>query len=124
MYFENTRSASVQRANNAFLRRMLGGELSAGAVPTFNGEAPNLPEYPMNPPCNEGENVQGSGSGMGEGGAQHCVEMPSLAMVYAPRQSWDGVFRPEEALAHGTQFAALVLPFEGGGKSKGGKPHC
>ena len=116
MYSENTRNASVQRANNAFLRRMLGGELSAGDVPVFNSEAPVLPEYPLQPPCNEGEIAQG--------GVDGCTEMPSLAMVYAPKQSWDGVFKPEEALAHGTQFAALVLPFEGGERWKGGKPRC
>lgn len=41
-------------------------------------------------------------------------DMP-LAMAYVPFQAWNQVYDPATALAHGTIFPELVLPFLGGG---------
>ena len=124
MYSENSKNASMQRANNEFLRRMLGGELSVGSLPVFNSEVPALPEYPVRPPCNDGESAENGSIGEMEEHCGGCANMPSLAMVYAPKQCWRKVFKPEDALMHGSQFAELVLPFDGAGKAKGGCPRC
>ena len=54
------------------------------------------------------------------GGAESCplyVKAPSLAMVYAPRQCWQNLLEPKAALANGTLFADLALPFEAGQKN-------
>ena len=42
--------------------------------------------------------------------------MPSLAMVYAKLQPFTRTYAPEEALARGTLFADLDLPFTAGGR--------
>ncbi len=42
----------------------------------------------------------------------------SLAMVYSPRQEFDGLYPVEEALCHGTLFAALDKPFWGARRLK------
>lgn len=39
-----------------------------------------------------------------------------LAMAYVPPQKWTVVYEPERALAAGTLFPALDLPFEGAGR--------
>lgn len=126
MYSEKENRAGVQRANNEFLRRMLGGELTSGQLPVFNETKPTLPEYPTRPPCNSDpdyseESMEGT----------HCknacdapMYAPSLAMVYAPKQCWRGLLSPDEALKQGSQFAELVLPFEGYQKGKGGCDRC
>ena len=121
MYSENNKNIGVQRANNEFLRRMLGGELCGGSVPTFSEEPPALPEYPVRPPCNG----DGSDSMSGHDGTCGSVygsahSAPSLAMVYSPIQCWRRLLDPTEALKQGTQFSELVLPFEGYRKGKGG----
>jgi hypothetical protein len=43
-----------------------------------------------------------------------CLAGSSLAMVYAPWQSFDHLYEPEEALCHGTLFQELDKPFYGG----------
>ncbi|MBQ9805799.1 MAG: spore coat associated protein CotJA [Clostridia bacterium] len=121
MYSENNKNVGVQRANNEFLRRMLGGELCAGSAPVFNNEeTPSLPEYPVRPPCNGGEPDTETESAEMCGsvcGGHHSA--PSLAMVYSPTQCWRRLLNPTEALKQGTQFSELVLPFEG--YRRGGK---
>ena len=50
-------------------------------------------------------------------------QYPSLAIVYSPQQSFDGLFEPLEALCRGTLFSALDKPFYGtcdGNMTKGG----
>ena len=42
-----------------------------------------------------------------------------LAMVYAPCQAWMGIYTPEIALARGTLFSELDLPFEPSGCKRG-----
>ncbi len=41
-----------------------------------------------------------------------------LAMVYAPYQQFKDIYEPDRALARGTLFAELDLPFEGGKKGR------
>ena len=43
MYSDQNRRASVNRANDEFLRRMLGGELTGGMMPVMNMETPAVP---------------------------------------------------------------------------------
>jgi hypothetical protein len=126
MYSEKENRAGIQRANNEFLRRMLGGELTSGQLPVFNETKPTLPEYPTRPPCGSDpeyteESANGAHCGHACGGP---LNAPSLAMVYAPMQCWKGVFNPGEALKHGSQFSELVLPFEGYRKGRGGCEKC
>ena len=45
-----------------------------------------------------------------------ATAMPSLAMVYAKLQPFEGTYSPEEALARGTLFSALDMPFTAGGR--------
>ena len=42
-----------------------------------------------------------------------CLAGRSLAMVYAPCQSFDALYSPEEGLCFGTIFAELNKPFWG-----------
>lgn len=42
----------------------------------------------------------------------------SLAMLYVPSQRWEKLYSEEEALARGTLFRALDLPFLGGRNSR------
>ncbi len=39
------------------------------------------------------------------------VDSLPLAMAYVPRQKWRNAYSPDEALARGTMFAELDLPF-------------
>ncbi len=109
MYSDNQKRASVSRANDAFLRRMLGGELMGGEMPVMNVETPTLPE-------NGGNSPSCDGSKPNDGDRGECpmyLHAPSLAMVYAPRQCWRNLLDPRSALVQGTMFAEMVLPFEG-----------
>ena len=145
MYTENTRHTSLDRANDDFLRRMLGGELTGGerAVMTKMEEAlqkplhsgcamgdgcmerreaehnavEQRPRAEEGPSCNEGD----------ENGCPKYLYASSLAMVYAPYQCWQNLLDPESALEQGSQFADLILPFEAGGRcmrTGGGKGRC
>ena len=116
MYSESDRRAPARRANDEFLRRMLGGELTGGAVPTMNQPVPELPTYPQRPPCDGGEESRPMP-------APPCAMtpgMPSLAMVYSPVQCWREVLEPADALRAGSQFTELLLPFVGKGTKEGG----
>ena len=91
MYFSQNKKPSERRANEEYRRRMVDARplpadesLPACALP------PTEPEEP--------------GS---------CQESRPLAMVYSPKQAFEALYEPTEALARGTLFAALDLPFEG-----------
>ena len=43
--------------------------------------------------------------------ADNC-NMPSLAMVYSPKQTWRNIYEPDEALNKGTLFSDLYFPLE------------
>ena len=149
MYSETNRRASVRRANDEFLRRMLGGELTSTDLPVMNAERPTLPVYPEvgRPACDgtvsdsklkELENnaehhrphanqshgrpicddAVSSGKPQGDcgtGDCPTCIDAPSLAMVYAPKQCWRNLLEPQSALQAGSLFAELILPLEVGG---------
>ena len=48
----------------------------------------------------------------------NCLSGKSLAMVYSPCQVFEGLYAPEEALAHGTMFYELEKPFWGARRLK------
>ena len=143
MYMENNRHVSQGRANDEFLRRMLGGELVGGERAVMNQpeEAPQLHEHMMGGRCNEQEDLPLEGTARqprgeavppcNQGDEEACacpkyMRMPALAMVYAPHQCWQNLLEPEAALEQGSQFAELVLPQEAGGcgMRTGGKGRC
>jgi hypothetical protein len=61
--------------------------------------------------CGEGDALPTAAVTVAAPGAS---AMPSLAMVYAKLQSFEGVYSHEEALSRGTLFEELDLPFYGG----------
>ena len=128
MYSETNRRASVRRSNDEFLRRMIGGELVAHdratmnspvAVPRVESTAPGFPTLDQQSKTSCDGTPRGESAGMGGESCPLYVKTPSLAMVYAPRQCWQNLFEPQTALANGTLFADLVLPFEAGRKYGG-----
>ena len=102
MYHPN-QSPSARRAGEDFLRRMAQTDLQEQKC-----AAPFLQQNTASGCCNMPKH-------------QDCVpstnpQMPALAMVYAPVQSWTCLMdSSEEALANGTLFKELFLPFEGNG---------
>ena len=136
MYFDYHKSTPTHRANDAFLRQMLGGELKGGELPRLR---PEMPEFPM---VQNRSRVDCRGNALDT--ERDCadrerrenedacdrdlcpteIHAPALAMVYAPKQCWRKTFDPQTGLAHGSIFAELILPFEGCSKSNGmeGKP--
>ncbi len=106
MYSDNNRRAAARRSNDAFLRRMLGGELSEAGLTRANIEPPTAPEG-NRPGCD------GTVSGHGSAGCPTEIGAPALSMVYAPRQCWRNVLEPRAGLQKGSIFAELILPFEG-----------
>ena len=146
MYSENNRRASGMRANDEFLRRMLGGDLTGGEKPVMNMESLDRSEsFGRGNDASRGEGmrigdrVRLSDEGSSGGCRPSCdgsvsndkpncndrgecpthLHAPSLAMVYAPRQCWRNLLDPQSALENGTLFAELVLPFEAGNKRRG-----
>ncbi len=145
MYSENQRHCSARRANDEFLRRMLGGEMSYGSTnqATRRDDSPTQEKNgcgckrkslcarsegdvgsfcPLTgrrepAPCNEGDTAT-------EGKRPACVPAPSLAMVYSPMQSFQGIYEPAVALRQGTLFAELDLPFEGCGRKEACAHKC
>ena len=53
----------------------------------------------------------GSGRNAGDGCPDRRIPAPSLAMAYVPMQQWRDILGCEDALANGTLFGELVLPF-------------
>ncbi|MBQ7335806.1 MAG: spore coat associated protein CotJA [Clostridia bacterium] len=124
MYSENNRRSTVRRADDEFLRRMMGGELTGDAIPfvKINTASPRMSEIPQrNEPvrisCRGTVNTPNNGahdSGH-EGHHSDCptsLDAPSLAMVYSPKQCWRNLLDPVSGLKQGTIFAELVLPLE------------
>jgi len=113
MYSEPQRRPATNRANDEFLRRMLGGELTEGVISVLNlqgGEA-------HGPSCDGTTEQDANACGIGE--CPTCIHAPSLAMVYCPTQCWRNVLQPEAALACGSLFAELVMPLEAASKNRG-----
>ena len=53
----------------------------------------------------------GSGRNAGDSCTDRRIPAPSLAMAYAPMQQWRDILNCENALANGTLFGELVMPF-------------
>ncbi len=118
MNSENQRRVSSRRANDEFLRRMLDKEDARGSRAVMNPTpmpTPSLPpERPNRPSC-DGSYPNGSGNA---GDCRMREGMPSLAMVYAPKQCWQNLLDPMTGLGQGSIFAELILPFQGCGKCR------
>ncbi|MBO4453043.1 MAG: spore coat associated protein CotJA [Clostridia bacterium] len=56
------------------------------------------------------------GAADGAAGESTFPAKVSLAMAYVPFQRFENLYDPEKALARGTLFACLDLPFTGGKK--------
>ena len=91
MYFSQNKKPAERRTNDEYRRRMV----DARQVPSE--ESAPACALPPSEPENPGI----------------APKSPSLAMVYAPKQPFENLYDPSEALARGTLFAALDLPFEG-----------
>lgn len=118
MYSENNRRSANQRANDDFLRRMLGGELTGDGFPVMQVTPPNggalspsnMQQSTARVRC-DGTRVPGGSNG-GSADCPDCIPAPSIAMVYSPRQCWRNLFDPATALSKGSLFAELILPLE------------
>ena len=122
MYSEQNKKPPQCRANDAFLRRMLGGELTGQGGCGYRRTEDRLGEAASRVACDGTRRDEGMESGCG--GHSLCqgeTAMPSLAMVYAPVQVWNGVLDPANALRAGSQFPDLVLPLESYSCGRGGK---
>ena len=53
-----------------------------------------------------------------DGSFEQCLTGKSLAMVYSPCQSFQGLYSPEEGLCRGTVFMELEKPFYGARRLK------
>jgi len=125
MYSDDHRQTPTHRANDAFLRQMLGGDLKGGELSRLQTETVKRPEVwdDRRVDCRgnllSGESAHPEKS-MRESGEQRdretCpteISAPALAMVYSPKQCWRKLFDPQSGLEHGSLFAELILPFEG-----------
>ena len=63
------------------------------------------------------------GAGSGRAAGSYGLTGYPVGAVYAPIQTFEGIYDPAEALARGTIFAALDLPLSGvpGGTEGGGR---
>ena len=143
MYMENNRRAVQNRADADFLRRMLGGELNGNGCGNICGrDRAHVQSHQDSRgdccewmPHTHGRQMQARQEApvRPEGGCccqRPCdntscpteIPAPALAMVYCPRQCWHKLLDPEIALAHGSLFEELILPFEG--RQIGGKEGC
>ena len=116
MYSENNRRSVTRRANDDFLRRMLGGELTGDGFPVMQVPTQERPSAPI---TQQSPRVRCDGSRASresQAGScpvcPDCIPAPAIAMVYSPRQCWRNLLDPETALSNGSLFAELVLPLE------------
>lgn len=108
--FDRNQPAAMRRSGDEFLRRMTTGEMPGRSLPTMNRPSP----APMPPAGNC------PGTCPDQGGGRNCIgqltgnpAMPSLAMVYSPKQEWRCLMSPQTALDEGSLFGELIKPFEG-----------
>lgn len=125
MYSDDNKHMPEYRANDEFLRRMLGGELVGGELLRLPTEKLDRSEerYERRVDCRG--NLVGADSTCGEKVTLERMEVcdrmdcpneihaPALAMVYSPKQCWRNLLDPRVGLEHGSIFAELILPFEG-----------
>ena len=116
MYSENNRRSAAQRANDEFLRRMLGGELTGDGFPVANlsAQAPMRPDARTNGnriACDGTPRPDNNASGADKS-CPTSIPAPSVAMVYAPKQCWRRLLDPAQGLSKGSIFSELILPLE------------
>lgn len=107
MYSDKFKHPASRRANDEFLRRMMGGELCASnelAVMSTGTAGDGAPS------CNQES----------AGECPREIAAPAIAMVYAPRQCWRSILDNRTALKSGTLFAELVLPLEATKQNRNG----
>lgn len=123
MYSENNRRSASRRADDDFLRRMLGGELTGDGFPVMNADVDDSHSntnttQPHNavPQLQNNNRIRCDGSmrqdAESNGTCPTTLHAPSLAMVYSPKQCWKNLFDPATGLSHGTIFQELALPLE------------
>ncbi len=106
MYSEQNRRTTDRRADQEFLRRMLGGTLQGDRAPGRGTCAvSSSPVFAPSPASR-----RASTGSCGSSKPQVCSD--TLAMVTSPVQCWRELYSPAEALAHGTLFRELELPLE------------
>ncbi len=114
MYSENNRRNTSRRADNEFLRRMLGGDLSGHSCPVMNLKAQDRPQPRRDepqPPCNQdGGNPTPHPHHSCTCSCPTEIPAPSIAMVYSPKQCWRDLLDPASGLSAGTIFTELILP--------------
>ncbi len=126
MYSENNRRSAARRADDEFLRRMMGGDLTGNGVGEQSVPSTDSGQQPL--PFHTGESCRpnahsdnGQSSTLNREKSALCIpstacptqlSAPALAMVYAPRQCWRNLFDPAEGLSKGTIFSELELPLE------------
>lgn len=116
MYSENNRRSATQRANDEFLRRMLGGELTGDGFPV----AKLSPEVSLHSDAaTNGKRIACDGTprpdqnaSMTDKSCPTSIPAPSIAMVYAPKQCWRKLLDPAQGLSKGSIFSELILPLE------------
>ena len=128
MLFDNEKEDSRRRSGDEFLRRMrceefLSRQSIKGDIPTFGrSDIPRRDERPRTS-CN-GDDSNERGTSFTHETQRSGCDMPSLAMVYSPYQSWQSLLSPKDGLAHGSIFAELIKPFEAGNRSRGTEGGC
>ena len=115
MYSENNRRSTSRRANDEFLRKMLGGELTGDGFPVVN--LSNAPA--KSPDTRTGSNriscdgtPRPTPNGTTDKSCPNNIPAPSIAMVYAPKQCWRNLMDPAQGLSKGSIFSELILPLE------------
>lgn len=98
-----TNQSGSRRREDEMMRRMLFG----GNGTRHSGGMPVVPAMESVSDTAGDRDEDRCDLGNGVGGA--C----SLAMVYSPKQGWQDLFSPEEALRKGTLFRELAKPFSG-----------
>ena len=131
MQSNHVQYSAARRANDDFLRQLVGGELCRTEKNHTQGGEKNHTHshhnhtcnHPYNRPeprgaiCNlqtrrEEQSNPSCNQGDGCGVPTSHIHAPALAMVYSPAQGWEGLLDPVQALSHGCQFTALILPLE------------
>lgn len=117
MYSETNRRSAARRADDEFLRRMLGGQLTGDGLPVMNLTPQQAPaRVPVRDErtriaC-DGSPRQNGSQGTESTACPTCIQAPSIAMVYAPKQCWRNLLDPASGLSQGSIFAELILPLE------------
>ncbi len=113
MYSENNRRNTSRRADNEFLRRMLGGDMSGRTCPIMSTRSQERPQprrdEPM-PPCNQDGGRPTPAPHSCTCSCPSEIPAPAIAMVYAPKQCWRNLLDPASGLAKGSIFSELILP--------------